>query len=125
MKKIASEIAAFLSARNWDAPLPGDVAKSICIESAELLEAFQWGSIDVRGLTKNKALFKQVQYELADVFIYGFVLALSLGLDPEKIIRAKLSCVRKKYPARLMRSQSPQHNAAYRSIKQAYRKKVR
>lgn len=125
MEKITTEIARFLSDRNWDKPLPGDVAKSICIESAELLEAFQWGNIDTPKLTKNKKLFRQVQHELADVFIYGFVLALSLGLDPEKIIRAKLARVRRKYPARLMRSHVPQHNTAYHSIKASYRQKAR
>ncbi len=121
MKKITAEIAHFLSERNWDKPMPGDVAKSICIEAAELLEAFQWGSIDRQSLTKNRRLFVQVRHELADVFIYGFVLAVSLGIEPEQIIREKLVQVRRKYPAHLMRDRAPEVNAAYRSIKYIYR----
>lgn len=49
---------------------PANLAKSICIESAELLECFQWSN-DVFDL-------QDVKEELADVFSYCLLLADTL-----------------------------------------------
>ncbi len=123
MGKIESEITSFLKARNWDKPLPGDIAKSICIEAAELLELFQWGVVSTSKLKANAKLFAQVRKELADVLIYGIVMTVSLGLDVHSVVDEKLRLVKKKYPARLMRSVPPAQNRLYRSIKEKHRRK--
>jgi len=52
MKHLASEIKRFLEERGWDKLRPSDLAKSISIEAAELLEIFQWTSMDIEE-TKN------------------------------------------------------------------------
>lgn len=65
------------------------MAKSISIESGELLECFQWDS------NYDK---EEVCEELADVFTYCIMMAMKLGVNPEEIILKKLEKTRKKYP---------------------------
>ncbi|PIP29524.1 hypothetical protein COX27_00930 [Candidatus Kuenenbacteria bacterium CG23_combo_of_CG06-09_8_20_14_all_36_9] len=79
------------------------MAKSICIETAELLEIFQWTSIDIKETKQDLKRMEEIKKELADVFIYAFEMTVLLGIDSEKIIKEKLEQVKKKYPAELMR----------------------
>ena len=102
MKNIETEIYKFLAERGWDKLRPSDLAKSICIETAELLEIFQWTSIDIKETKQDLKRMEEIKKELADVFIYAFEMAVLLGIDSEKIIKEKLEHVKKKYPAELM-----------------------
>ena len=71
-----------------------DLAISISLEANELLEIFQWK-------TSEEAVANDLQHikeELADVFIYGLMLADNLNLDVEKIISDKIKLNEKKYP---------------------------
>lgn len=69
---------------------PANLAKSISIESAELLECFQW--------REDEFDFESVKHELADVLTYAYFLAKSLRLDPEQLILEKLEITKRKYP---------------------------
>ena len=122
-KQLEFEIASFLIERNWHKPLPADVAKSICIEAAELLEVFQWNAASIAKVKRDKKMLERIKQELADVFIYGLVMAVSLGLETTSMIQKKLAQVKKKYPAELMRGSAPASNNAYYRIKQGYRRK--
>jgi len=125
MKKLEKDIKAYLRARNWHKLRPSDIAKSISIEAAELLELFQWQSLDIKETKKDKEKLEKLKGELADVFLYAIEMAVLLDLDSEKIIRAKLARVEKKYPAALMRKNKGEHGTqeAYLKIKQEYRAK--
>lgn len=103
MKDIETEIYNHLVERGWDKLRPSDLAKSISIEAAELLEIFQWTSVDIKETKQNLEVMEKIKEELADVFIYAFEMATLLGIDSESIIKKKLEKVRKKYPAELMR----------------------
>ena len=104
MKKLQAEIKEYLEERGWDKTnTPPDVAKSIVIEAAELLELFQWGSISKEELLKDNEHFEEVKKELADVFIYCLDMTVVLDIDAEEIIREKLDMVKKKYPAEKVR----------------------
>ena len=59
MKKLEKDIKAYLKARNWHNLRPSDIAKSISIEAAELLELFQWQSLDIKGTKKDKEKFRK------------------------------------------------------------------
>lgn len=100
MKEIENFIAKYMRARGWDDQPPAGLAKSISIESAELLEHFQWSEPTTAELKKDKEKFTAVQKELADVLIYCIDMCTVLGLDAEKIIRAKMRHNIKKYPAK-------------------------
>lgn len=125
MKEFEKKVYKHLKDRNWHKLRPSDVAKSIMIEGAELLEIFQWENLSLDEIKKDKAKLEKIQGELADVLIYGFEMSVLLGFDTEKIMRKKLAHAGKKYPAKLMRVQNgePGTESAYWQIKQAYRKK--
>lgn len=97
MKYLEEEISKYLKERKWDNLRPSDVAKSISIESAELLELFQWSSLTIDETKQDERLLSEIKKELADVFIYALDMAVILNLDTEQIIREKLKQVRKKY----------------------------
>ena len=80
----------FVSERNWQQfHTPENLAKSISIEAAELLELFQWA---------EPQDMSEVQDELADVITYCLLLADKYDLDFEKIVLEKLEKTKKKYP---------------------------
>lgn len=91
MEEIMKQIKEFNEERDWDQfHSPENLAKSIAIESGELLECFQWNNENY-----NK---EEVCEELADVFTYCFQMAMKLDVDPKEIILNKLEKTRKKYP---------------------------
>ena len=72
-------IRKFTEDRDWDQfHSPANLAKSIVIEAAELLECFQWSD-------ENYDL-QHVKEELADVMVYSQNLLDKLGLDADEII---------------------------------------
>lgn len=84
-------IRKFTSDRGWDQfHSPANLAKSICIESAELLECFQWD--------EERFDLEAVKEELADVMVYCRNLLDKLGLDEDEIINAKMDKNEAKYP---------------------------
>lgn len=125
MKKLEKDIKAYLHARNWHTLRPSDIAKSISIEAAELLELFQWQSLDIKATKKDKEKMDKLRGELADVFLYAIEMAVLLDLDSEKIIRAKLAKIEEKYPAALMRKIKGEKGTQkeYLKIKREYRAK--
>lgn len=118
------KISRYLKARNWDHLRPADLAKSIMIEGAELLELFQWENRSLEEVKQDKEKCEAIKKELADVFIYALDLSVSLGFDTEKIIRHKLALIEKKYPAKVMRERGRKEagtESAYWKIKRAHR----
>lgn len=126
MKDLENKIRKHLKDRGWDHLRPSDLAKSIMIEGAELLELFQWENVSLDGVKKDAEKIEEIKSELADVLIYAIEMSVLLDLDTEKIIRKKLVHVQRKYPAKLMRAnkdQEPGTESLYWKIKKEYRKK--
>ncbi len=93
MRKLVEEIMKFRDDRGWQSnDKPENLAKSIIIEAAELLENYQWGP--------DHANIENVKEEIADVIIYAIAMAHDLGFDIEKIIKEKLAKNAVKYPAK-------------------------
>lgn len=89
-KNTINKIIKFRDDRDWKKfHTPENLAKSISIESAELLECFQWNK------NFNK---KEVNEELADILIYCIYLADALEINIEDIINDKIELNSKKYP---------------------------
>jgi NTP pyrophosphatase (non-canonical NTP hydrolase) len=126
MKRIETSIKNFLVERGWDKLKPSDLAKSISIESAELLELFQWSNDELDAVKKDKEKIEEIKKELADVFIYALQMSVLVGLDTEKIILDKLERAAKKYPVELVKNKgkvAPGTEDIYLKIKKAYRRK--
>lgn len=127
MKSLECTILSHLKERGWDKLRPVDLAKSIMIEGAELLELFQWSNQSLAEVKIDKAKIEEIKKELADVFIYAIEMSVLLGFDSEKIILKKLRAAQKKYPAKLMKkinhTAEPGNSDEYWKIKMAYRNK--
>lgn len=102
MRELMEKIKKFNKERNWDQfHSPENLAKSISIESGELLECFQWND----NYDKD-----EVCEELADVFTYCIQMAMKLGVEPEEIILKKLEKTKKKYPVEKAKGVSTKYN---------------
>lgn len=128
MKNIEDTIREYLTERGWDKLRPSDLAKSLIIEAAELLEIFQWSSMTIEETKQDEKRMAEIKKELADVLIYCLDMAVLLDLDTEKIIMDKLHHIKTKYPAELMRKDAEHETGSgnsnvYLDIKQEYRRK--
>jgi dCTP diphosphatase len=95
-------LRAFMAERDWSQfHSPENLAKSVAIESAELLECFQWSA---------DADPARVQDELADVLTYCLLLADRLGVDADEIVLRKLERTREKYPVEQARGRSAKYD---------------
>ena len=89
------EVLKFRDDRDWKQfHNPKDLAISISLEAAELLEVFQWSAEDVRCEEK----LDKIKEELADVVNYSILMADACGLDLDEIVRAKIKRNNEKYP---------------------------
>lgn len=95
MDELEKKINEFRDERDWrQFHNEKDLAISISLEAAELLELFQWNSSEETTQTKRNEL----EDELADIMIYSMMLASNLNLDVEEIILNKLKKNNEKYP---------------------------
>ncbi len=96
-------IRKFTEDRDWDQfHCPANLAKSIVIEAAELLECFQWDN--------DNYDLGHVKEELADVMVYCQNLADKLNIDPDEIINSKMDQNEAKYPVDKARGNSAKYN---------------
>jgi len=124
MLKLQATIQKYMKARDWDKLPPADLAKSISIESAELLEHFQWQNHPAEVIKQNKEKYQEIQDEIGDIVIYCTELANVLSFDIEKATLSKLAKAGKKYPAKLFKnSKDPHGTGVYEKIKAEYRSK--
>jgi dCTP diphosphatase len=119
MKDVTSKIRKYLEARGWEKSMPGDMAKSISIEAAELLEHFQWGNPTAEDIKKDEEKLAEIKKELADVLIYCINFSILLNIDTEKVILEKIRHNEKKFPVSKVKNNSKN----YFKIKKEYRKK--
>ena len=92
----------FVEERDWGQfHSPENLAKSISIEAAELLEVFQW---------KAPGDLEALKDELADVLTYCYLLADKYELDPKDLILGKLEKTKAKYPVEKARGKSDKYD---------------
>lgn len=90
-----NEVIKFRDDRNWKQfHNPKDLAISISLEAAELLEVFQWSAGDVNCEEKRG----KIREELADVVNYCVLMADACGLDLDEIVLEKVKKNNEKYP---------------------------
>lgn len=88
---------AFREERDWEQfHNAKDLAISISLETAELLELFQWSGVDVNLDDPDKRA--EAEEELADVIIYCMYLADRIGADIPEIVSRKIDKNAAKYP---------------------------
>jgi NTP pyrophosphatase (non-canonical NTP hydrolase) len=95
-------MAGFVRERKWEKfHSPRNLAASISIEAAELLEHFQWLTAE-EAQKKSMAdgdFRREVGEEMADVLLYILSLANVLRMDMARTVHEKMAKNRVKYPA--------------------------
>lgn len=102
LRDLQAKLIEFTRERDWaQFHSPENLAKSISIEAAELLECFQWSP---------SAQSERVTDELADVLTYCFLLAQKMQIDPVEAVAEKLEVTRAKYPVDKARGTSAKYD---------------
>ncbi|MCB2428413.1 nucleotide pyrophosphohydrolase [Methylophaga pinxianii] len=97
--ELLKQLIDFRRERDWEQfHNPKDIAISLSIEAAELLEWFQWrDKTEIQQLLatdKREAL----EDEIADVAVYLSYLCHDLNIDLEQVIKRKMHKNAEKYP---------------------------
>ena len=105
---LRSLVATFVAERDWEQfHNAKDLAASICIEAAELLEEFQWhDAVQVAAASVDADARERVRLELADILVYCLSLSNALGLDASDAVTDKLVLAGQKYPAEAYRGRA-------------------
>ncbi len=100
MDELVKAVLAFRDQRDWrQFHNPKDLAISITLEAAELLEHFQWKApAEVETFLADPANRWRVGQEMADVLILLVSMADAVGVDLLEAARCKLEENAKKYP---------------------------
>jgi len=105
--------------RGWDQE-PEDLSKSIVLESAELLEHFQWDASSKRLKTNKKPKnMEEISHEVADIFWYLILFCHEVKIDLVEALEKKMKYNEEKYPESMFNGK---HNPEfYRTQKKKYR----
>ena len=115
-KETVDMVLAFRDDRNWKQfHTPKDLALSLTLEAAELLEVFQWSGTDLSCQGK----LPKIEEELADVISYCILMADACHLDMDEIVQKKMLRNAEKYPVDLAYGSS----AKYTELKASARQK--
>ena len=96
-------IRAFVKERDWSQYHTGEnLAKSISIEAAEVLELYQW--------ERETSSIERVKEEIADVLIYSLMFCDRYGLDPDETILQKIKKNAEKYPVDLCKGSAKKYD---------------
>jgi NTP pyrophosphatase (non-canonical NTP hydrolase) len=103
-KSTIEKLLKFRDERDWEQfHNSKDLALALSIEASELLEVFLW--------KKNEDFDKdKLEEELADVFMYGILLANKNNIDINNIILKKLQRNNEKYPIEKAKGKSNKYD---------------
>lgn len=108
IRNLKIRVESFIEKRDWQQyHTPRNIAESICIEAAELLQIFQWTSDDASSAsvgTPEKV--RRISDELADVVIYCLSMANTMKIDVANAVSTKLESNEKKYPVGLWKGKA-------------------
>ena len=99
-QQLAMALRSFAAERDWDQfHTPKNLATSISVEAAELLELFQW-SRGQKGWDEvaDPSIRAKIEEELADILLYLIRFADKAGIDLEAIAERKIASNARKYP---------------------------
>ncbi len=113
MDELVKAVLAFRDERDWKQfHNPKDLAISITLEAAELLEHFQWKTAgEVDAFLANEENRRRLGEEMADLLILLVSLADVVGLDLLDAARAKLQDNAVKYPVERARGSAKKYDA--------------
>ncbi|OGD71738.1 hypothetical protein A3A84_03230 [Candidatus Collierbacteria bacterium RIFCSPLOWO2_01_FULL_50_23] len=112
-------IVRYNTVRGW-VQEPEDLSKSIVLESAELLEHFQWDASAKKLKSKKKPKdMQEIEFEVADIFWYLIIFCKVMKIDLVKALEKKMKHNEEKYPESMFKGE---HNSKfYHAQKEKYR----
>lgn len=106
LQQLKLKMAAFVRDREWEQfHTPKNLSMSIAIEAAELMEHFQWLTVE-QSRNLDPSSLEDIGEELADIVIYALSLSNALGLDLSDTVLAKMEKNDRKYPSDKVRGKS-------------------
>ena len=122
-KELADKLDKFDLDRGWTDLSPEDLAKSIMLEGAELLEHYQWdNTLRNRGSKTPEKNIDDIRHEVADILIYLLKFCRETKVDIVDAALEKLEKVGTKYPVGYNKSEDSERNyEEYLKIKKAHR----
>ena len=104
ISELRQAVRKFVDDRNWAGyHTPKNLSMSIAIEAAEMLEHFQWRTVEESwDLLDDPEAYAEIVDELADVLIYCLSFANQADIDISSAIRAKLERNEGRYPVGYM-----------------------
>jgi NTP pyrophosphatase (non-canonical NTP hydrolase) len=101
----------FRRERDWEQfHNPKDIAISLSIEAAELLEWFQWRDPDEVKQMLRSDKREQLEDEVADVAVYLTYLCHDLGIDLNQVVKSKMLKNAAKYPRDKVKGRADKYN---------------
>ena len=103
--ELRAAVAAFVAEREWEQfHTPKNLAMSIAIEAAEIMEHFQWlTAAESAAVLDDPEMHHAVADELADVIIYCLSFANSAKIDITTAVLAKLERNESRFPVERVR----------------------
>jgi NTP pyrophosphatase (non-canonical NTP hydrolase) len=119
--QIQQKVAEFKKKRGWGKEDPKDMALSLVLESAEVLELFQW--LTGNEVQNNPKITHAIGEELSDVLWWIVSLGERLGLDIAKEFEQKVEKTSQKYSEKLFNTKLSEDEKmrSYYKIKAATR----
>ena len=103
---LKQRLRQFARERDWEQfHSPKNLSMALIVEAAELVEHFQWLTQEQSQKLPAETL-REVEHEMADVFIYLTRMADLLGVDLMEAARRKIELNAKKYPAHEVRGKA-------------------
>lgn len=114
IKAMQKRLRDFAAAREWQSfHSPKNLAMALMVESAELLELFQWLTTEQsHTLTQGAEDREKMADEIADVMLYLLQIADRCGIDLDEAVEKKLIKNAQKYPAKLPELPPAGHESA-------------
>jgi NTP pyrophosphatase (non-canonical NTP hydrolase) len=107
---LRNDLRRFAAARDWQQfHTPKNLAMALSVESAELLECFQWLTPEQSAKLPPRDR-RAVEEEVADVLLYLLRLTDVLGIDPLQAAQRKMKVNARKYPVALSRGSSRKYS---------------
>lgn len=104
--ELKERVASFVRERDWEQfHTPKNLSMSIAIEAAELMEHFQWFTVE-ESMQPGPDARHDISEELADIVIYALSMSNALELDLTDAILQKMAKNIRKYPKDKVRGKS-------------------
>jgi len=106
---LAEMLRKFANEREWEQfHSPKNLAMALTVETAELLEEFQWLT-EQQSRQPEQECLARIKEEIGDVMIYLVLLSDHLSIDPVAAAFEKIEKNREKYPANKARGSAKKY----------------